>query len=70
MSGEEADDIHRENIAKLSNMSEEEILQTREELLSSLNPKSIEFLMKKRQKQEPTSDLESSFSDLSTKETL
>ena len=50
----EASKIHQENIEKMAQMSEEEILQEREELLKGLDPKLIESLIgrsKKRKQQ-------------------
>lgn len=67
VSGEEAEAIHRENIAILSSMNANEILQAREEFLGSLKPESIEFLKKRRMKGS-TCDMESSFRNLSTNE--
>ena len=43
----EAAKIHRENLEKLSNMSQEEILQERELLLSKLDPKLVALLKRK-----------------------
>lgn len=49
VSSKEADDIHTENIKMLSKMSQKEILEERQKLLSDLDPKIIEFIKAKRQ---------------------
>ena len=50
----EASKIHQENIEKMAQMSEEEILQEREELLKGLDPKLIESLIGRSKKREAT----------------
>lgn len=50
----EASKIHQENIEKMAQMSEEEILQEREELLKGLDPKLIESLIGRSKKREGT----------------
>lgn len=50
----ESEKIHRENVDKLAKMSEAEITQEQQELLSTLNPKLIESLMKRAEKKEKT----------------
>lgn len=67
LTGPDAPTLHEENIAKLSSMTEEEILAKREELLGMLKPENVEFL-KKRRKLNDTVNLESSFTKLSTDE--
>lgn len=46
--GPEADDIHRENVQKLTSMSPEEILKAKNELVNSMDGKLIEFLKSKK----------------------
>lgn len=46
--GPEAGDLHKENIEKLTCMSNEEILKAQNELLNSMDGKLIEFLKSKR----------------------
>lgn len=46
--GAEANDIHKENVEKLTNMSVEEILKAKTELLNSMDSNLIEFLKSKR----------------------
>ncbi|CAH0402933.1 unnamed protein product [Chilo suppressalis] len=48
LSSEEANEIHNENINILSKMTEDEILQERQKLLSTLDPKLVEYLKTKR----------------------
>lgn len=48
----EAEKIHKENVERMSKMTEDEILQEREELLRGLNPKLIESLINKSKKRE------------------
>ncbi|CAH6722540.1 RNA polymerase II-associated protein Rba50p [[Candida] jaroonii] len=48
----ESEKIHKENVDKLAKMSEAEITQEQQELLSTLNPKLIESLMKRAEKKE------------------
>ncbi|KAL4113454.1 hypothetical protein QTP88_017071 [Uroleucon formosanum] len=48
LSGPEASDIHRENVQKLISMSDEELLNAKNELLNSMDGKLIEFLKSKR----------------------
>lgn len=48
LSSKEADDIHNENLNKLSQMSEKEILEEQQKLLSNLDPQLLEFIRAKR----------------------
>ncbi|XP_063832823.1 RNA polymerase II-associated protein 1 [Ostrinia nubilalis] len=48
VSSKDADDIHNENVKVLSKMSEKEILEEQQKLLSTLDPKLIEYLKAKR----------------------
>ncbi|CAG5047320.1 unnamed protein product [Parnassius apollo] len=48
LSSEDAESIHNENIEILGKMSEKEILEEKQKLLSSLDPKLIEFIKTKR----------------------
>lgn len=50
LSGPEASDIHNENIQKLTSMSDEELLNAKNELICSMDGKLIEFLKSKRNK--------------------
>lgn len=60
-----AEEIHAENINKLSSMSEDEILKARQELLQVLNPSHVEFLKQKRAETNSlNTGLESSIGDL------
>lgn len=43
----EADRIHKENMAKIASMTEEEVTREREELLRALDPKVIQSLLKR-----------------------
>lgn len=52
----EAEKIHKENLERMSKMSNEEILQEREELLRGLNPKLIQSLINKSKKRELHND--------------
>ncbi|XP_026728675.1 RNA polymerase II-associated protein 1 [Trichoplusia ni] len=45
----DAENIHGENVKKLKEMSEKDILEEQKKLLSSLDPKLVEFLKTKRQ---------------------
>ena len=47
----EAEKIHKENLERMSKMSNEEILQEREELLRGLNPKLIQSLINKSKRE-------------------
>lgn len=49
ISSKEADDIHNENIKMLNKLSETEILNEQQKLLSELDPKIVEFIKAKRQ---------------------
>lgn len=49
LEGREADDIHTENVKKLKQMSQEEILKEREELMKNMDPSLIEFLKSRRE---------------------
>ncbi|KAL0818600.1 hypothetical protein ABMA28_009033 [Loxostege sticticalis] len=49
LSSKDADEIHSENVKVLSKMSEKEILEEQQKLLSSLDPKLIEYIRTKRQ---------------------
>lgn len=57
LSSKEANNIHSENIQTLRRMSEKEILEERQKLLSSMDPKLIEFIKSKR-KQDTTKIVE------------
>jgi len=46
--GPEADDIHKENVQRLTSMSVEELLKEKNELMNSMDGKLIEFLKSKR----------------------
>jgi len=48
LSGPEANDIHKENVQKLTSMSDEELLNAKNELINSMDGKLIEFLKSKR----------------------
>ncbi|XP_039752229.1 RNA polymerase II-associated protein 1 [Pararge aegeria] len=48
LSSNEAGDIHKENLNILTKMSEEDILQEQQKLLSSLDPKLVNFIRAKR----------------------
>ncbi len=48
-------------------MSEEQILEMRKNVMGTLDPANIEFL-KKRRKLEPNTELETSFTNLTTDE--
>ncbi|XP_044128216.1 RNA polymerase II-associated protein 1 isoform X1 [Bufo gargarizans] len=48
---EEAERIHQENVEKLKALSQEEILQERNRLMSQLDPKMVAFLRSKRENQ-------------------
>ncbi|XP_034827914.1 RNA polymerase II-associated protein 1 [Maniola hyperantus] len=48
VSSKEAEDIHKENLNILTEISEQDILQEQQKLLSSLDPKLIDFLRAKR----------------------
>ncbi|XP_022180778.1 RNA polymerase II-associated protein 1 [Myzus persicae] len=48
LSGPEASDIHKENVQKLTSMSDEELLNAKNELINSMDGKLIEFLKSKR----------------------
>ncbi|XP_045771008.1 RNA polymerase II-associated protein 1 [Maniola jurtina] len=48
LSSKEADNIHKENLKILIEMSEQDILQEQQKLLSSLDPKLIDFIRAKR----------------------
>ncbi|XP_053616869.1 RNA polymerase II-associated protein 1 [Plodia interpunctella] len=50
LSSSESDDIHSENVNTLSKLSEKEILEEQKKLMSSLDPKLIEFIKGRRQK--------------------
>ncbi|XP_044261913.1 RNA polymerase II-associated protein 1 [Tribolium madens] len=50
LSGSERDSIHSENIQKMKSMSEEEILEERERLMSTMDPALIAFLKSRRRK--------------------
>lgn len=50
ISSKEADEIHSENIKTLSKLSEKEILEEQQKLLSELNPALVEFMKTKRQR--------------------
>lgn len=50
LSSDEAKDIHKENVDILTKMSEEDILQEQQKLLSSLDPKLIDFIRAKKNK--------------------
>lgn len=45
--------IHEENVAKLSDMSPQEILEAREQLLSTTDPAIVRYLRSRRKKQDP-----------------
>ncbi|CAG4931566.1 unnamed protein product [Colias eurytheme] len=51
LNNQDADSIHSENVNILNKMSEKEILEEREKLMASLDPKIIEFIRKKRNKE-------------------
>ncbi|XP_072934114.1 RNA polymerase II-associated protein 1 [Epargyreus clarus] len=55
LANKEADVIHNENVQVLSKLSEKEILDEQEKLLSSLDPKLVEFI-KARRKQTPATE--------------
>ncbi|KOB76534.1 RNA polymerase II-associated protein 1 [Operophtera brumata] len=57
ISSKEADEIHTENIKMLSKMSQKEILEERQKLLTDLDPKILEFIKAKRQKSTVSSSL-------------
>ncbi|XP_063709382.1 RNA polymerase II-associated protein 1 [Culicoides brevitarsis] len=48
LQGSDAAAIHQENIKRLENLSEEEIMKEREELLKNIDPSLIDFLKSKR----------------------
>jgi len=48
LNGPEASDIHKENVQKLTSMSDEELLNAKNELINSMDGKLIEFLKSKR----------------------
>ncbi|GAA51610.1 RNA polymerase II-associated protein 1 [Clonorchis sinensis] len=50
----EVERIHQENLTRLSNMSEDEIANERELLLSSMNPSMVAFLLHKNRRNIPT----------------
>ncbi|CAI5760010.1 unnamed protein product [Candida verbasci] len=52
----ESENIHQENLDKLSQMSQDEILQERQELLEGLNPKLVESLINRSKKREDKHD--------------
>lgn len=52
VSGSERDSIHAENIAKMKEMSEDEILEERQRLIATMDPAIIAFLKSRRQKED------------------
>lgn len=54
LNGPEANDIHNENLEKLNSMSVEEIVSAKNELLSSIDGKLVEFLKSKRKNNDCT----------------
>lgn len=48
VSGTEADVVHEENLIRLSRMSQEEILAEQQKLMSTLDPKLLQFILSRR----------------------
>ncbi|XP_049960500.1 RNA polymerase II-associated protein 1 [Schistocerca serialis cubense] len=48
VSGTEADVVHEENLIRLSRMSHEEIMSEQQKLMSSLDPKVLQFILSRR----------------------
>lgn len=56
LSSKDANEIHNENIKLLSKISEKEILEEQQKLMSSLDPKLVEYLKSKRKQSENKTD--------------
>lgn len=59
----ESEKIHRENLDKLSKMTDEELSEERQELLSSLNPKLVQSLLNRTEKRLQTENTEQTHGD-------
>lgn len=66
LSSKEAAIIHEENVKLLSGMSEQDILEERRKLISTLDPKLIEYLKSKRQEIEQSDQKSSKLDQAST----
>lgn len=64
VSSKEATDIHNENIKLLGSMSQKDILEEQQKLLTSLDPRLIEFIKAKRQGQ-PNNKLQENTQNIS-----
>ncbi|XP_038115651.1 RNA polymerase II-associated protein 1 [Culex quinquefasciatus] len=53
LEGEESKEIHAENLQKMGQMSEEEILKEREHLMGTMDPKLVEFLKARKKGKVP-----------------
>lgn len=53
LEGEESKEIHAENLQKMGQMSEEEILKEREHLMRTMDPKLVEFLKARKKGKVP-----------------
>lgn len=49
ITSKDADDIHKENVKVLKEMSEKDILEEQQQLLSNMDPKLVEFIKSRRQ---------------------